>query len=399
MPWSNGNLIIATEVDVLDTNGTTVASMDSAGNIVGKTLYANTDLFVGGTQIDQRVRNDINKFFSNVVGRVVTGAVPIANSTDVAIPFDQYSQTDPYFDGSNRTYITLPFDGRYYATFEYYLPAMSSPTLANRAVAGIWVGAFNFANSVDEATEGYYSAGVGPAPTATQMIYANAGTKVYFDAWQSSGAQVSTVQLNGAYARMSCEYRGPLATWVTLPGGTQPPPPLSTYDTTYTNSDAYSYRGNDSTYPNTLLYHNQYNVHGSFGSSEGNQYAYYVGFGNMLTDLAGATTIKKVVFTQTNYHTHYPTGMNCWIGWHTYAANSFASTSAPPFSAGETMRVQQVFYSQGATVSTDITSWAAQPLLTGGMTGIVIGPATDPTDLNQYGYFGGPATLEVVYTK
>ncbi|HEY8374799.1 MAG TPA: hypothetical protein VIL00_18870 [Pseudonocardiaceae bacterium] len=178
-------------------------------------------------------------------------------------------------------------------------------------------------------------------------------------------------------------------------GGAAPPPPVMEYTRTYTNSDAWSYLGDGSSWgSNKLRYHNGSCYQGSYpGDGNANQYAFFSGFGSMVDDCRNAR-VKKVVLTATCRHAYYNSGCDLWWGLH----NLTFFPTVLSWSAGAP-RKQLAHWGKGATQSLDITSWAAQPLQNGAFQGVMLGPADGNMPLAQYGYVAPSVSITVTYEK
>lgn len=124
----------------------------------------------------------------------------------------------------------------------------------------------------------------------------------------------------------------------------------------------------------------------AFGTFPGNEFSFAeFNSSQIVADLSGAT-VDQVLLTVTNQHSWFNSGMTVALG---YSNRSSFPSSIPSFGGGDHQNVQQYFISEGATLTTDITSNFATVLQNGNAKALMFGPSPTYSNLNYYGYFAG----------
>lgn len=244
-----------------------------------------------------------------------------------------------------------------------------------------------------------------PVNAASTRVYLGVGDMVGLGGMHTQGTSIATGNALGG-AVMSIRWLGYNNTsdqtpTCGLPGGssvvvTPATPSTSTYTKTYNATGTYSYYGSGSSFTqpkntNSVLYQGEYSGGGAAGSDVG--YALF-NHSQIASDTSGAT-ITAVKLKMQNQHSWYDSGASLIIGW---TSNGTWSSSAP--TSGMHYDVDEVFFSQGQTLTFSIPVSIGKAFQSSGATALAFGN-NSTTNLKYYGYWTGNTypQLSITYTK
>lgn len=370
-----------------DTDGSTLASIDSAGVGSFTEVYAGTGLYVDGDEvrdlIDERPRGIVA--WTDISG----SSAFTSGTTDFIIARIIIPDFDP-----NRTYrfgslfhVDAALVGSTYIGYHVQYDWDTPPTAADAVLFDYQAGGrsantdeFNPTNFVFDGTD---LTGSGTDLHLMCNLFSSvAGIRIQDETWN----------------RVWVEDIGPLVnrqSYAPPSGGTGGSSPPATYTKTYSATWTGSYQGDgDRRNSNGDMYHGQYD------GTQGNQKS-MIGFNNsqIQSDLSGAT-ITSVKLTLTNKHWYNNSGGTLVVGHH----NSTASSAPATYPGGTTSVVTFSGWAKGATKTVSIGTAFGNGFRDDTIEGIVIGPG-DSTSKTYYGYFQGGASastrpkLTITYTK
>lgn len=397
-------------LDVIDTSGNTLLSLDNLGDIIAQTLTANTDLIVGG-----------NSLLSTLLPDLPQGEIARANVFSSSLPAPAVATASEFFLyeldvqlSAGRSYLLVlePFQvslggagkvqTKVYATTDGSQPTNAStlicqaesryPSTSNLTIrlntlchpftssaGNLW----RFLVSIS-------SNGVDGGGAPTMQITA-LGSNPGDDGEGNTNCRFSVYDMGPSIVNTG---RGILSTASGSGGGTQ------NFTKTYTATATHSYQGSNGSQPNQKINDNGKCYQGDDQLGDNGNCKTWIVFNSsqIASDLSGAT-INSVKVKLNNNHSWFFSGLTVALGWDT--KSSFGATASNPAGAG----IDAVEYSMndGQTLTKDVTgNGIGTAFQSGGATSLVL--YKSGAGRQYYGYFAGsgqsgPPQLIISYTK
>lgn len=374
-------------IAILDSDGNSVASMDSAGVISGQTLYASDDAIIAGDSL-------VDTLFSLPRGIVARGVSNWLTSTSGAGVELGHMELSFVAEGGRqyRIHINCPaFSGSVADDRIRFRirdggetqPSLSSPILQSGEI-------FLRTRTGGTNISGTYVTIFDLTPGLHRLLWTVVG---------DTGTASIVSNVAGFEAQMWVEDMGDLVdnTGIQNDGGAgTTPTPITTYTKTYTATWSGTYDGGNS----LVSYYGNEAHQGYYSSDVGNRRS-LIGFNSaqIKSDLSGAT-IKSIKVTLYASHWYFNAGGTAVIGTHDY-------TSRPPTWAGSRVdenRQQSSGWPKPGKRTVTLSNTIGDEFKSGLSTGIALGPGPS-TNHEYYGKFAGigsgsnTPTLTITYTK
>jgi hypothetical protein len=406
--WPGGQVFFAIPsaqnmISIEDTSGNLLSALDATGDFTGQLVTANTDVIIAG----QSLLNDIlPPYPQGIIARSWTPAggwpaTAIGTTETSLLELDQVATPGRSFKLNVIPVSFIPTNAgtQYVQTVRYTTDGSQPSTTSNivrRAVVTTVTANLNNQTPFQE-----YLFGIQPSAIPYRFLltaFVQAGTLKYQDNLEMRIEDLGNQTFNNLGVVLGTGGGG---------GGGQ-----QTYTKTYVATEFASYYGDTASYgtgPNSQRSHNASTNYQGCSSGQingtGDQYSFArFNYGQIGTDLGVGATINWCKLRLTNNHSWYNSGMTVVCGWSSYTGG-FGSPLVP--GSGTHMAAETYHINEGQTLNRTMGSWLANAI-TSGFTSIVLGrsaAATNPTDLNNYGYFAAAGNvntapmLTINYTK
>jgi hypothetical protein len=394
---------------VQDNTGTALLTIDGSGDISGVT-GSFQDLNVGGLNLFSDIINPIPLGIINR-GWTPSGGWPstaLGTSETALLELDYLAPAGRRFE-----FVVYPADiilttaptaptqlvFRYRYTTDGSTPSTSSQEITGQSPMVITVPVANLLNYWSP-----YKTWIPSAPSVDTLY------RILLTSNIQSGAYKYNTNLEARFIDLGVDNGNFINAGTVLGSGGSGGSSQQTYTKTYNSVEFASYYGDTASYGSGANSRRSYNSNMYQGcasgqiNGSGDQYSFArFNYGQIATDL-GAGVVNWVKLRLTNQHAWYNSGLNAVVGWSSYTG-SFGTTFVP--GAGTHMNQEHYHMNEGQTLTRTMGSWLKASITTG-FTTIVLGTSnsyTNPTDLNNYGYFAGAGStstcpqLQINYTK